>query len=341
MRLSVKAISLLGLFLTCLPVIEAEPLVKGYFLSKSAAISPSQPLEKGKGLVLAHVLNQSEQAVMPGNYEIGVEVKGEGKITTYALAPKTPIDSNVLKTFRMAVPLSESDKKNGKFRVFSKIGNKITWSEFSDFSGEVARKFKDEEPQKIASVPFQPVEETASGIKQVTLYSAPEPFKVAPPPEIPFENKKSAQKAAKQEEKADKAAEKAGLPNIVKTQSIKAPEKTAKVEPKAVAKAETATKAEKAKVAVVSENKPVAMEEVAKAVRNIDPNEFKKLRTIDEELVIYVIKDGDTLNSIAEKYYGSAGKARVIADLNFIERSSSVRVGEEIIVDVKPLGKRG
>jgi len=75
--------------------------------------------------------------------------------------------------------------------------------------------------------------------------------------------------------------------------------------------------------------------------RNIDLSEFKKLRTIDEELIIYVIKEGDSLKSVAEKYYGSASKERAIADLNFIEKSSSVKVGEEIIVDVRPLNKSG
>jgi nucleoid-associated protein YgaU len=80
-------------------------------------------------------------------------------------------------------------------------------------------------------------------------------------------------------------------------------------------------------------------EKAAVPERNIDPSEFKKLRTIDEELIIYVIKDGDTLKSIAKKYYGVATKERAIADLNFIDNPNTVKVGEEIIVDVKPLGK--
>lgn len=83
----------------------------------------------------------------------------------------------------------------------------------------------------------------------------------------------------------------------------------------------------------------VKEEIVVEKPRNIDPNEFKKLKTIDEELIIYVIKEGDTLKSIAQKYYGKASKERVIADLNFIEKTSSIKVGEEIIVDVRPLSK--
>jgi len=85
----------------------------------------------------------------------------------------------------------------------------------------------------------------------------------------------------------------------------------------------------------------VVEEAPAERARNIDLSEFKKLRTIDEELIIYVIKEGDSLKSVAEKYYGNASKERAIADLNFIEKASSVKVGEEIIVDVRPLNKSG
>ena len=82
-----------------------------------------------------------------------------------------------------------------------------------------------------------------------------------------------------------------------------------------------------------------AAEAKSAPVRKINPSEFKKLRTIDEELIIYVVKSGDTLKSISENYYGTAAKERVIADLNFIEKSSAIRVGEEIIVEVRPLSK--
>ena len=78
----------------------------------------------------------------------------------------------------------------------------------------------------------------------------------------------------------------------------------------------------------------------APPARSISDNEFKTLRTIDEELVIYVIKKGDSLASVAQKYYGSTQKERIIADLNFIENPSSVKIGEEIIVDVCPLAKK-
>ncbi|HNW36996.1 MAG TPA: LysM domain-containing protein, partial [Candidatus Ozemobacteraceae bacterium] len=60
-------------------------------------------------------------------------------------------------------------------------------------------------------------------------------------------------------------------------------------------------------------------------------------RTIDEELVIYVVKAGDTLQTVAERYYGNAEHVRTIADLNFIEAKAAVKPGEEIIVDVRPL----
>jgi len=77
-----------------------------------------------------------------------------------------------------------------------------------------------------------------------------------------------------------------------------------------------------------------------KAVK-ADPSEFKTLNTIDEELVIYVVKKGDSLKSIAEKYYGKPSKDKTIADLNFMEVSANLKPGEEIIVDVLPLKKSG
>ena len=74
-----------------------------------------------------------------------------------------------------------------------------------------------------------------------------------------------------------------------------------------------------------------------------DPSEFKTLRTIDEELVIYIVKKDDTIRTISQKYYGKPEKEKAIADFNFIEHGSSLKPGEEIIVDVLPLkiGKAG
>lgn len=77
-----------------------------------------------------------------------------------------------------------------------------------------------------------------------------------------------------------------------------------------------------------------------KQPRKIKPSEFKSLRTIDEELIIYVLKEGDTIKDIATSYYGSPNYEGRIKELNFIENESTVRVGEEIIVDVKPINKQ-
>ena len=105
---------------------------------------------------------------------------------------------------------------------------------------------------------------------------------VLPPPEIPFENQ---------------PVKKVAKPVKVKHTPPKAP---------IVAKAP--------KVSRPAKKRP--------APRPIDQSAFKTLRTIDEELVIYVIKKGDTLKSIAQQYYQNPSKDRVIADLNFIENPS-------------------
>jgi len=148
--------------------------------------------------------------------------------------------------------------------------------------------------------------------KVTTLYTeAPpiaDPEKILPPREVPFENEKTARKA--------EILEKSVAP-VAKPAKNSAPSRQ-------MVKNDVEQKAPPAAPA---------------PTRQIDSSEFKKLRTIDEELVIYVIKDGDTLRSIAEKYYGEAARERTIADLNFIEKTSSVKIGEEIIVDVKPLSK--
>jgi nucleoid-associated protein YgaU len=155
----------------------------------------------------------------------------------------------------------------------------------------------------------------SSGDNQITtLYTEapPEPGSIRPPEEIRFENEVVKKQSTKEVSKVSKTVEKTAEKDN-KTQKSSAPVKVAATNP---------------------------VEHKASApARVIDPSEFKKLRTIDEELVIYVIKEGDTLKSIAEKYYGMPTKERTIADLNFIENPSSVKVGEEIIVDVKPLGK--
>lgn len=293
MRQTVRSAGLLSLFLLNLTNLSAEPLIRGFFIEKIPETAATQKLAPGKSLVLAHVFNSGGEAIKPGNFQVGVEVENSGKKRSFALKPRAEIDSGALKTFRMAIPLSDSEKKTGYFRVFSKIDGQIVWSEkYSFLQGVFSTDNK----------------------KVTTLYTEalPEPDSITPPREVPFENERTAKKAA--------AMEKSVAPLTVAAKSS------------STAKAVVATVAKlPAKVAPTAAPEP--------KTRNIDSSEFKTLRTIDEELVIYVIKEGDSLKSIAEKYYGQATKERTIADLNFIEKPSAVKVGEEIIVDVKPLGK--
>lgn len=356
MRQTVRSAGLLSLFLLNLTTLPAEPLVRGFFIEKLPEKTAGKELAPGKGLVLAHVFNSGNSAINSGSYQVGVEIEIAGKKKTFVLNPKETITAGGLKTFRMAVPVSKADKTSGQFRVFSKINGNMVWSDRYSFLQGVL---------------------TDGDNKITTLYTeAPmDPSMVRPPREVPFENEKTARKAAELEKaamnmKQGKAVsvKQAARPVSVKTSSAPAMKEAAKAPvEKLAAKTEKAEKAEKTlkaakpekaeklekteKVAKVEKKPevkeakvaaaPVVEEAPAERPRNIDLSEFKKLRTIDEELIIYVIKEGDSLKSVAEKYYGSASKERAIADLNFIEKSSSVKVGEEIIVDVRPLNKSG
>lgn len=352
MRQTVRSAGLLSLFLLNLTTLPAEPLVRGFFIEKLPEKTAGKELAPGKGLVLAHVFNSGNSAINSGSYQVGVEIESAGKKKTFVLNPKETITAGGLKTFRMAVPVSKSDKTSGQFRVFSKINGNMVWSDRYSFLQGVL---------------------TDGDNKITTLYTeAPmDPSMIMPPREVPFENEKTARKAAELEKaamnmkqgKAVSVKQSAAKPVAVKVASTvkevaKVPadklaaktdktetalkaaksekvEKTEKVEK--VAKAEKKPEVKETKVAAA----PVVEEAPAERPRNIDLSEFKKLRTIDEELIIYVIKEGDSLKSVAEKYYGNSAKERAIADLNFIEKASSVKVGEEIIVDVRPLNKSG
>lgn len=289
MRQTFRAAGILPLFLLSLTGVSAEPVIRGFFVEKLPTQATTRKLAPGKSLVLAHVLNTNTEAIKAGKYEVGIEIENAGKTAKFALKPQETIVPGTIKTFRMAVPVSDEAKAKGNFRVFSKIDGKIFWSEKYSFLQGVH----------------------SSGDNQITtLYTEapPEPGSVRPPEEIRFENEVAKKPSPKEVSKVSKTNE----------MNTKATKTSAPVE--------------------VAAKTPVEPKASAPA-RVIDPSEFKKLRTIDEELVIYVIKEGDTLKSIAEKYYGMPTKERTIADLNFIENPSSVKVGEEIIVDVKPLGK--
>jgi nucleoid-associated protein YgaU len=229
---------------------------------------------------------------------VGVEIENAGKKSKFAVKPEKNINSGSLKTFRMAVPLAKEVKSSGSFRVFSKINDKMIWSEKYSFLQGVH----------------------SNGDNNITtLYTEapPEPEQVVPPSEIRFEGEKKKKSSKVDNKKTQVVAKKT---NESKAKSVAT---VIKPETKKTTKVKAAASGKKAD----------------SSARKIDSSEFKTLRTIDEELVIYVIKKGDSLRSIAEKYYGNPSKERAIADLNFIENPSSVRVGEEIIIDVKPLGK--
>jgi len=360
MRQSIKAAGLASLLLLSLTDLSAEPLVKGFFVEKLPANSLSQALAPGKGLVLAHVLNQSTEAITTGSYQVGVQIEDKGRVKTYSLSPRDSITPGALKTFRLAVPIDGVDKNTGAFRVFSRINGITTWSDkYSFLQGIHPSKDK-------------------NGI--TTLYTeAPvaNEDRIVPKKEVPFETESSSVEKAKAEKNTNIndlqiAAEKAvkNLPSKVEKEAKKVENKTkteiAKVQKNAETKKEFVTASTKSSVSEqtkavadsvknvkekkeaqasktvekVKEKTTVAAAEAKASVnRKINPSEFKKLRTMDEELIIYVVKSGDTLKSISENYYGTAAKERVIADLNFIEKSSAVRVGEEIIVEVRPLSK--
>ncbi len=359
MRQIVRSAGLLSLFLLNLTTLSAEPLVRGFFIEKLPEKVAGKELAPGKGLVLAHVFNSGSSTIKTGSYQVGVEIENSGKKKMFVLKPAESISAGGLKTFRMAVPVSGSEKTTGQFRVFSKINGNTVWSDKYSFLQGVH----------------------IDGNKKITtLYTeAPaEPSSIKPAREVPFENEKTARKAAELEKAAGltapvktassktarektsgatkdsakntaKKSEKSTVSQVVKVETVP----VAAVKP---AKAENVAKNNKPGKAESKESKeprevketkiaaapaPAVEEAPVQRPRNIDLSEFKKLRTIDEELIIYVIKEGDSIKSVAEKYYGSASKERAIADLNFIEKASSVKVGEEIIVDVRPLSKSG
>ena len=296
MRQTLRSAGVFSLFLLTLTNLSAEPILRGFFIEKLPGTATTKRLEPGKGLVLAHVFNSDSKAIKSGEYLVGVEIENAGKKSKFALKPERNINSGSLKTFRMAIPLSEQIKDSGSFRVFSKINGKLIWSDKYSF--------------------LQGVHSTDEN-NITTLYTEAPPEQVNPPSEIRFEGEKK-KKSSKIKDKNTQVAAKSKKDEKKKTVAT-------------VLKPETKKTAKAKKTVTKKQNESPA--------RKIDSSEFKTLRTIDEELVIYVIKKGDSLRSIAEKYYGNSSKERAIADLNFIENPSSVRVGEEIIIDVKPLGK--
>ena len=362
MRQSIKAAGLASLLLLSLTDLSAEPLVKGFFVEKLPANSLNKALAPGKGLVLAHVLNQSNEAIVTGNYQVGVQVEDKGSIKTYSLSPKDSITPGALKTFRMAIPIEGIDKNTGLFRVFSRVNGITTWSEkYSFMQGIHSSKDKNgvttlyteapianEDRIVPKEVPFENQSSTVNKSVSETDSSTKKVEKTVK--DVENKNKKEVAKASKtvEKKKNEETSSIKTASNDTKNKSVKESVKETAKEPvkettKVAAKDSSKQVNEKTTVKTAEKPKDKPSVSVAEAkssaVRKINPSEFKKLRTMDEELIIYVVKNGDTLKSISENYYGTASKERVIADLNFIEKSSAVRVGEEIIVEVRPLSK--
>lgn len=344
MRHKIRFAGFVSLFLLNLSMLSAEPLIRGFFIEKLPEKATSKELSPDKGIVLAHIFNCENTNMDSGSYQVGVEINDKnGKKKAYIVSPSETITAGSLKTFRLAVPVADIDKNAGKFRVFGKVKGQTHWSESYSFM----RGVQIEGDKKITTlyVEAPPIENyNKMPVSKLENHKSEDVAKV----QKNVSTKQIAQNEAK------KALEKT-LPNTIAVAADKPVKTTTTVvtqiinnEKKKLNELKNELKVkekEKTKdIKIVKEKKPENKDLLKEDIivtkpRDIDPNEFKKLKTIDEELIIYVIKDGDTLKSIASKYYGSATKERVIADLNFIEKTSSIKVGEEIIVDVRPLNK--
>lgn len=332
MRHKIRFAGFVSLFLLNLSMLSAEPVIRGFFIEKLPEKATSKELSPDKGIVLAHIFNCENTNMDSGSYQVGVEINDKnGKKKAYIVSPSETITAGSLKTFRLAVPVADIDKNAGKFRVFGKVKGQTHWSESYSFM----RGVQIEGDKKITTlyVEAPPIENyNKMPVNKVENHKSENIAKVQK--NVP--TKQIAQNEAK------KALEKT-LPNTTAVAAEK-PVKTATAVVSQIINNEKPKLNELKNELKVKEKKPdnkdlLKEDIIVNKPRDIDPNEFKKLKTIDEELIIYVIKEGDTLKSIASKYYGSATKERVIADLNFIEKTSSIKVGEEIIVDVRPLNK--
>ncbi len=318
MRQTIRNLGLLaGMLSLCAPL-AAEPVVGGYVLERLPG--GKKAVVDGRNIVLAHVFNQDPGALKAGRYDVGVEIQGARGVKTYVLKPSGDIAGGALRTFRLKVPMNAGGKPE-LVRAFARIDGRKVWSE--PFAG--SRQAAVKSPDGVVT----------------TLYTevAPEPGSDTPPREIPFENESvrpAAPKtaaAATQKKPATAAAPAAKAGKTAGVAPVPAKSGIAPVIPATP----VPVSAKPSTDAIAKNPAPAHAPAPAAKPRVINLNEFKTLHTIDEELVIYVVKAGDTLQSVAERYYGDAGHDRTIADLNFIEARAQVKPGEEIIVDVKPL----
>ncbi len=337
MRQTIRSLVFAGMLCSAAGAAGAEPVVAGHLLTEARAGAGS--------LFLAHVFNADQKPLKAGSYEIGLELSGGQGRKVYTLKPTTDIEAGSVNTFRMPLTSSTNSTTSGNFRVFVRAGKQTTFSESYTLTnhrlggavyGKHTALYTEAPPESgdpskpPAEVPFEnelvkintgttPASKPTTGTKTVTS---------KPTAGTPTAGKVPVVKAGTSGLGAASPVTSTAIPpKMPKTVSQKQTVPEASSKP--VVKTPAPTKKEPAGTTVAAET-PVKP-------RRIDPSEFKTIRTIDEELIIYVIRTGDTLKSIAERYYGSAAKERAIAEFNFIDDPKSIKVGEEIIVEVKPL----
>lgn len=335
MRQTVRTLLFAGMLFSATGAAVAEPVVAGHHLAE--ARSGATPV------FLAHVFNADGLALKAGSYEVGLELSGGQGRKVYSLKPTSDIEAGRVSTFRM--PLSTvSPSADGNFRVFVRANRQTTFSE-----------------------PYSLSNHRLGGAihgKETALYTEAPPEMGDPgrmPTEVPFENElvrfdAKAEKAATVKPRKGSAAPVktvvgkgtvtgkttttlAATTLSATTSAVSSIPVTPKKPARPAQSKEAPATVEKS--AKTSGSLPTPAAEVAVKPRTIDASEFKTIRTIDEELVIYVIRTGDTLKSIAERYYGTAAKEKTIAEFNFIDDPKAVKVGEEIIVEVKALKASG
>jgi len=312
---------LLSMVLLLSATATGEPIIRGFQLSALTGKSVGAPVPADKGVILAHIFNGDPLPLEHGKYEIGLELRGGSKPRTFVVKPARTILSGEMRTFRLQIPRTDLEK-NSVFRVFSRVDGKALFSEEYPLGG------------------------APSGANQVTtLYTEapPEPDSIRPPKEVPFEGERDASPiATTRHAKPAVLPAASAAPGKIGAKSSAAPLAATPVSAPVPVPAPAPIHAPAHASTPLPAAAPAPAPTSAKSdehPRSIDPAEFKSLRTIDEELVIYVVKKGDSLGNVALKYYGDAAKGKKIMDLNFIDNPQTVRVGEEIIVDVKPLEK--
>lgn len=374
MRRTVRCGAILALFLTFAVHLDAEPILRGYRVDPASAVSAKSKVPQGKSLVLAQIFNSQPQTLDAGEFEVGMEITVHGKTKSFSLKPRVSVLSGSMRTFPLIVPQEELPDdamvnvfarhagktfqaqivKTATGGIGSLAGKTSTASAMGITSPEITTLYTEAPPEADAvqpppEVPFENQQKNARSGRHAVSATGPEATvstgrKPAPTTAAPEMAKATAtaKGTAKGPAQPMGSHDKVTQGQSKVTQGKVTQDQTTKVTTVAAGKAQTSPEpgANHVKAPVISANGAPKPPDTQTAARVINDNEFKSLRTIDEELVIYVIKQGDSLASVAQKYYGSAAKDRIIADLNFIENPKSVKVGEEIIVDVRPLAAK-